>query len=470
MDNEDKVKDLVLRSKNLFLKDIQKEIGRSELYNLDEEFAKTKKNRSPVVWISIILFVVVFVGIAVLVNAYIQRESRNIAVNIEAFEDVNLRDVLDKAKQYDRELTEARRRLQDLQNAMEGEIEQLRASMQRQIDVLNTRNMTAAARNRDIAELESKFKADAEAVREQYRPKIEEVEREIALIEGKMAAYDSKMVEMAREQEEVLNNQQRLFEIRHQETVDYYEAQIAELKKRMEEERESFEEYRENLVEALEANHQEEIQRLILKYNPRFTDEEVLKILDRKVDDFDQQIPFGFSEVLARENLYTKEELNTQYARIEDIRVLTERLMEIPYINSVPDALAHMENTMYLVVNEYEHLWHTLADDISAKVLSIRSRNRMIDQFTFALNSLIFSSRENGYILDSRNPDALVVFIGDLYDVNEGDTGYVFREDDEFIAHIRFTYKDGRLYAQTKELADPAKAIQPFDKILIETN
>ena len=268
MDNEDKVKALIVRSKNLFLKDIQKDMDKSELYNLDEEFAKTKKNRSPVVWLSIVIFIVVFVGIAVLVNAKIQKESRNIAVSIEAFEDVNLREVLDKAKQYDRELTEARRRLQDLIDTMEGEIEQMESSMNRQIDVLKTRNMTTAARNREIAALEAKFNTDSEAVREKYRPSIEAIEREIAVIEEKIAGYDSKMVAMAREQEEVLNNQQRLYEIRQQETIDYYEAQIEDLKTRLIQEQKNFDAYRQDLVEALEKEPRRGNQQVDFKVQP----------------------------------------------------------------------------------------------------------------------------------------------------------------------------------------------------------
>lgn len=457
-----------MRGKNIFLEDIQKEISKSELYNLDDEFSKTKKNRSPLVWITISIFILVFVSIAFFVNAYIEKKTRNIAVNIQAFEDVNLREVLDKSKQYDRELIEAQRTLKDLQSLRDVEIDQLRSANVRKIDILNTRNMNKAERDHEIAKLESQLKKDTLALSKKYQPNITAAGQEVSMIEEKIASYDSRMVTLAKEQEVILDNQQQIFNIRQKEMADYYESQIEQLRKRIDSEQTAFNEYKENLGNAMGKNKQEEIEQLMLTYNPHFTEEAIVTVLKEGIQQSEDPIKFGFQAVLSQEHIYSEKQLTEQYKKIQNIQLLLKRLRAIPYINSVPPTLEYVENALYELVKEYENLWHDLVSLVVTKSASVSSRDIVIDQFVYALNSLVSSSRENGYVLDSRNPKELVVFIGDLYALEDGETGFIFRKDDEIIATVQFYKRGEKFYARVVEMANSENAIQPFDKILVE--
>ncbi|MDX9802310.1 MAG: hypothetical protein RBT69_13350, partial [Spirochaetia bacterium] len=72
MDNDGKVKDIVAKSKNVFLDWSNLEVGSRDLYDLEVEFAASKKNRNYVVIITLLLFLIAVVGTAYAVTRYIQ--------------------------------------------------------------------------------------------------------------------------------------------------------------------------------------------------------------------------------------------------------------------------------------------------------------------------------------------------------------------------------------------------------------
>jgi hypothetical protein len=108
--SSENIQDLVEQSKLVFLRELATEFQeRQAQYNLEEEFAKTKRNRSllvPMVVMGIVLF---FVAGAVGITLYIENRSKDVQVGVHAFEDVNLRDVLDAAREHEQERKAARR-------------------------------------------------------------------------------------------------------------------------------------------------------------------------------------------------------------------------------------------------------------------------------------------------------------------------------------------------------------------------
>jgi hypothetical protein len=51
--------------------------------------------------------------------------------------------------------------------------------------------------------------------------------------------------------------------------------------------------------------------------------------------------------------------------------------------------------------------------------------------------------------------------------IKAGDSGYVFRTDDNYIGMVKFTEVGTVSKATVTELADTSKPILPFDKILL---
>ena len=66
----------------------------SDTYNLEREYAKTKKNKSPFVPLLLVGCFLLVLGAALLINYTISKQNEQITVNLEAFHDLNLKNLL----------------------------------------------------------------------------------------------------------------------------------------------------------------------------------------------------------------------------------------------------------------------------------------------------------------------------------------------------------------------------------------
>ncbi|MEW5815438.1 MAG: hypothetical protein AB1798_08615 [Spirochaetota bacterium] len=474
MDNDNEVKDLVERSKSVFLREIGERYAKRDFYRLDQEFAKTRKNRSPVVWLSVLIFVSTLAAAAIVLTMYIQGESQKVPIDIADFADVNLKDVLDKARKYENDMKIAQRELQDLNDTMNQEIADITQKADQQIEILKNQNLDKAELDRQTAEIRAKQKNEIEAVRVKYKSLVEKKRQAIAEIQTAMDAYDAKIVAQAKQQEEILNNQQKRFDIQMQDTVNYYETKVKDLENQRKQEVAELKAYHENLTTQLKKNqvdeinrlnekHADETARLILKYNPVYSSGAMADILGKDVPrgTLDSVALKDYRNVLQQENILDAQGFGRIRSSLSDISVLLKNLKTIPFTNSVPAVLDKLESTETAVIKEYENLWSRTAD-------LLNSRNMAINQYLYALDSLLANSRENGYILDPRDTRNIVVYIYKLHDVKDGDFGYVFREDNEPIGTIKFSVSSGVIKASLAELTSAEKPVKPFDKILIQ--
>jgi len=474
MDNDDKIKDIAVRGARFFLRGSRASDVKQQEYQLDREFAKTKKNRSPVVIIAVLLFVAVFAVGAVLVTLYIQRESKRVAVNIEDFADVNLKDVLDRAKKFENQLAAAQRELQDLFAEMEREVQAVNDNLNRQLVLLENRQISSAEKSRQENSYRVQAENDIADIREKYQPKIEAIEARIAEIQGNIDAYDSKLIEQAKEQQEILDNQRRRFEIETEETVNYYETRLEEIQENADRKIRNLNEYHDSYIDQLNTNHRNEvaalkqkhaneISALILKYNPNFESERLKRILNRFTEKrtIDEVELEKYRDILQEEDILSPQDFRLLRSYLTDLSVLLSRLQEIPYENSIAPAIDQLEYMGTEIFSKYEILWSRMSDVLA-------ERNIEVEQFLFGLDHLVSASRENGYILDARNPEKIIVYLDKILDVEDGDTGYVFRQEDELIALIRFNVTPEEITASLTESVSPDLTIAPFDKILID--
>ena len=481
-------RELVEQSKMLFLQQVLDEFrDKQAQYNLEQEFAKTKKNRSLMVPLVILGIVVVFVGAMVGVTWYIQQSSQDIQISITEFEDVNLREILDGAQRLQNQLDNARRRMENLITEREQAIENVRDEAERRISLLQNEEISQAERSSRVAAVEEDAEEQIVSIREEYGARIEEVEAEIADLEEQIAQYDSRQLEQAREQEEILNNQQQVFELEKeqirqeyeeeiQSLTNSYESRIAELEQYQAEFERTIRRRQANEISRLREQHNNQIRELILRFNPEMDEENLASMLTRN---FPSAVRSKagiepYRAILGEEEAMSRGEYANLAQNVDEFAMIVDRLQEVPYVNSVPLALNQLEFRNLEIIQQYEGIWRSLAQSVLSRDAIIEAREQTIsgleaniDEFLYALDSLTRQNRENGYILDPRRPSNIVVYIDRLRDVTNGTRGYVFREDDEYIGIIEFSVSDRDVSASVIELAEDAE-LRPFDKVLIQ--
>ena len=468
--------ELIERSKQVFLREIVNEFRRrQQQYDVGTEFAKTRRNRSLMVPLTIIGLIVVFSGVVIAVTQYIQSNSRAIEVDIQDFADVNLREVLDEAQRLQNQLEAAQRELQQLESERNSRIQQVQRARDRDIQLLQERELGAA----EIQQRTAQFNAIAEnqiaGINEEYESQIAELEARIADLRDQIAQYDSRQLEQAREQEEVLNNQQRVFELELEQVREEYETEIATLTERYEEQIAELEAYQAEFEQTIRQRHANEIARLIRRYNPDFSGTSIGPLLGSAPPAARTFAGIGgYSSVLAEDRVVSRarfEELRLQYAAVGE---LIDAMQNVPYENSVPAVLNELELRTADLAAGFEAIREGLEQTvigrdeiIAARNTTIAEQQERIDEFLYSLDEFARSNGDTGYILDPRDPGNVVAYINRIRSVDVGSLGYVFRRDDEFVGTIRFVRRDGRIAAERVETAEGLD-LRAFDKVLID--
>ena len=508
MDNDDKVGKNLPSTQRRSRREIQRELlgvdkwdgvnrrtqDRSRQFEFEKEFSKTKKNKNTAVKLITIIFIAIVALTALGITSYIQFRNRRIRIEIADFEDVNLKDLLNVAKKNENDQRLAKIALVDLNQELETKIAGIRTWETNEITLIRSREHSEAERERLIRNVRLKADRDIESLKKVYGQRMEAKEREIEEIQKKIDAYDTRMMEQAKQQEEILNNQQRLHDLELQNKETYYEGKIKELTTNYTAEIESQKQYLKNIVSALEAKHQNqiaalkrehqaEIERLILKYNPVFTGEDLLRALNRQIDpSVSKALLFSeYQKALQDEAVMSEEELEGIRGKIRDMDRILNRMKEVPYTNSVPKALDQLQALSRSATKNYEDFWNNLLRVVNQKNETIKGRDQIIrdkdttigikedriGQFQFFLETLTHKTRENGYVIDPRNLKSVLTFIKPIYPVADGDVGLIFRRDDEYIGSLVFHKSAGEILAEITEIRE-GKSIEPFDKILLQ--
>ncbi len=484
MDDEGKVTDLVEQSKLTFLREAIEEFKREQSqYDLGKEFANTRKNRSPLVTGVIIAVVAVFALGAWGITLYIQQRANQVQVSIQDFQEVNLREVLDAAKRLDNQLSDVESKKVSLQKERDDKIALMKENAQQQIQLLATQSLTDQQVKDKTAAINNALQVQISAVTKDYATKIDALNQQIKSIQDQQAQYDTRQVEQAKQQQAVLNNQQQAFELQLQQQKQSYEDKIAALTADYEKQIADLKTFHNEYVAAMQKKHDNEVAALIAKYNPTFTDPAVVGILNAPVDAnaLANANLADFDTLLANENVIGSAAYAKIRADLADYQTLIHRLEQVPYENSIPDALKQLEYRNLSLAREIQQIWTGLVQVVKKKDSEIASRDQTIatrnqtiadlktqlGQFSYAMDSLVQINSENGYIIDPRDPKNVIVYLNKIRQVSNGTKALVFRNDDQFIGTIQFSVSDGTTRAAVTSVAT-GQHLMPFDKILIQ--
>ena len=205
-------------------------VNSSDSYDLEKEYAKTKKNRSP--------FVSLLLGISILVvfllswglTAYINTKNQEITVNLSEFEGLNVKNLLDSVNKvqtnYDNAMKNKTNIISDRDVALR-KAEEKRDSELFVIESLNLDNKKEIeARQNAVLE---EYEASVAQINEYYEPQIVLADNELAEYKKQLDEYDTSKLEAARQQEQALDSERRVHRLEMEKLSSEYEARIAAL-------------------------------------------------------------------------------------------------------------------------------------------------------------------------------------------------------------------------------------------------
>ena len=346
MDNDNKIKNLKLdteqRHKEVLLF-LNEELNRlqtvnsSESYDLEKEYAKTRKNRSPFSALILIISIAVVVLSSWGITAYINKQNQKISVNLQEFEGLNIKNLLDSVSKvqanYDAAVKTRANIISDRDVALR-KAEEKRDSDLFLIDSLSLRKKEAEKRKAAVLE---EYEKSLVEINQEFEPQIMSAENELAEYKKQLDEYDTAKLEAARQQEQALDSERRVHQLEMNKLSEEYEARIAELQKSIANERKSNSAQMRSSVTEVSQKYIAEIAQL----DPDLSKNEIQPIVTGINSQYNESFDY---EKFAEENELDDEtaieglkEFQETYDQYSSIR---RPLEEIPYKNSVPSYLA----------------------------------------------------------------------------------------------------------------------------------
>ncbi len=350
--------------------------GGVQIYAIEEEYPRSRKNKSYGLYALMTIFLVFLVGSAWVLTQYVQEKNKNTQVDISDFEDINLSQLLDQSKKDQVELKSAQDDLEKLK-------EEMRIKM---------RISSGPQRDRLSA---------------YYRKKIREKETEISQLQSKVDSHNKRLKDVEKKAESLVANYQRLYSIKlARKTKEFQDKERA----------------------------------LIARYNPTFTNSSVKNAVETGLTQTVEDVElYAYQQLLAKEGIATKQKFETLYQNIAQQRVVLERIEKIPYIRSMPDAIKSLHNQSKSIVATYNDVWYKMYLNIVRKnaqlnqyqyalqrlllsrsesgiVLDPRNKNKI---YVFMSNRYAIKPGDTGYVF--RQDD---VMIGKISFFRQGNTLY----------------------------------------------
>lgn len=388
MDNDNKINEenLALNDKNeihqevmLFLGEELENIHKSskgQTYDIEEEYGKTKKHKSPFVALILISCFVVVIGISFMIHKIVSVKNSEIQVNLQKFDDLNLKGLLDTVSSAQNNYDNAVKTKTTIEANMEAKLKSASESYENELFVLESLKLSKSQYNERLEELKNQYNESVIEIHKEFDESIAQSEKQIQEYKKQLAEFDTAKIEAAREQEKALNSERQLRKLETEKLTKKYEDRIAEINNSMEEMRlKNNEEMRRTVMEVTN-KYQAEIDTL----DPQLNDENA-NIIIQEVSMYEAD-NFAGKKLLAEVEIDSekvKNAVNTYQNLYDEYDYIDKTVASIPQKKSIPQ---YVKTSRTLVNSMGETFYNTtmaLYDETVELNREIEYQNEIIE-------------------------------------------------------------------------------------------
>lgn len=448
-------------------------------YDIEKEYAKSKKNHSPFSALMLTgCFLLVF-GIAFFMTRIISANNEEITVSLEEFDDLNLKNLLDTVTAAQTNYENAVKKRATIEGDMSVKLKAAEDARTNDIFVVDSMHLRSKKiYNQRIAEVEEKYSAAVAAVHEEYDAQLIQAESEVEEYKKQLADFDAAKIESAKEKEKALDSERRVKELEQKKIKDQYEARISELNKKLADTQKRNSEDMRVAVGSVSAQYQSEIDKL----DPVLNDKTAKEIIARSSSNFVQD--FNGASALQNRGISSAKvssAIDSYQTLFDDYTYLDKTVASIPQKNSIPAyvAASHKlvnsmgENFLNTTVSFYNETVE-LNGKISELNETINSLNESIKETNAAhqeeltsqqsfyedtMENLMTLAKTSAIILTAKDYDSIMLYVAGKarYLISEEGAdsefkidkltvkGKIFRQEDESFKFVVLEDKSGNL-------------------------
>lgn len=306
-----------------------------QAYNLEKEFSKTSKHKSPLAMILLGICFLVVLSTVVVMSLVIDQKDKGISVEMSVFDDLNLKNLLDTVSKIQDNYDSAVKSRSDLINNRESEFRNAEAKRDQEIFLIKSLKLPASDEKDRINKINKAYDDSVKSINSQYEPKIKALEAEINDYEEQLKEYDASKIQAAQEQERLINSERRVQELERRKLAQQYEDRIAELEKTIELLRSSSSDDVYNSITTLSSKYQAEINGLDPKLHDIKAEDLIVEAKKNSSGKFDsKKTVSGISDETAVNGF---EQFQKDY---DSYSYLLNAVSALPQKNSIPSYVA----------------------------------------------------------------------------------------------------------------------------------
>ena len=389
MDNDNKINEenLSLKDRNkihqevmLFLGDELENIHKSskgQTYDIEKEYGKTKKNKSPFVALILTGCFVVVIGVSFMIHRIVSAKNSEIQVSLQKFDDLNLKGLLDTVSVAQSNYDNAIKTKATIEADMESKLKTANENYENEVFVLDSLKLSESQYNDRVEELKKQYNDIVTEIHKEFDESIAQAEKQIQEYKKQLAEFDTAKIEAAREQEKALNSERQLRKLETEKLTKEYEDRIAEINNSMQELRLKSNEEIRNTVKEVTNKYQAEIDTL----DPKLNDENANSIIQEagmyEVYNFDGKKLFAESEI---DSEIIENAVNVYQNIYDEYDYIDKTVASIPQKNSIPEYV----KTSRTLVNAMGKTFYTTAMSLYDETVELNQeieyRNEQIEE------------------------------------------------------------------------------------------
>jgi len=423
MADDNKIEDLIQSSKDRFLpREVADHDTKALEYSLDKEFAKTKRAFDWKFYSILFIFLLVVIGGTFVTTTYVELQNQKAQYSFN-IEDINLQEQITSTKREEKNVNLAKEKLNQVMKEKAGKIKAVEDNYTLEIEKISKKPLGNDELKSEMEQLKSSKENDIEKIKVTYAPLIAKEESNVDKAESDFANKKAKLEADINKADKIVNNYKRLQQMQ---------------------------------INMIKEKHADEMSDLKLKYNPNFTEASIRDIL-KSINKMKMIEKPALEDIngLTKNRVITEAEYKTIRNKIEDYQKVVSRMQKIPYTNSVEPALRVMQHDTYFLISEYERIMVKMLKNLE-----------ILQKYQHAFNQIAEFSVDSGIIIDASNTNEVIFSLKPIVQVEEGDTGLIFRKSDEPIGTILFEMKSGKITGRITDMVANQK-IQPLDKIFV---
>lgn len=435
MDNDNKIANAETEKELLlFLGEELEPLRRTKrvnVYDLETEYAKTRKNKLWSVWITLGATLAVVVLVTVFTIRGLSASNEKIDVNLSSFEDLNLANLFDQLSRTQQNFDDATKRRAELQGSLEARLSRAKMKMESDLELLQNTRLSRAVRAARSEKIRSDYNSEVSAAHDELDATISAAETEVRQYEEQLKSYDSENVARAQQWEQQMDSERQVHELEKRKLIEDYDARLDSMRKQLEETRQKDFEERRAATAEISRHYEGEISKL----DPVVRDQRMSGILqsadEKSAGVFDAEMLNASSGGRLSEDFAAA--LRAVQDDYNDLEYLYQKAADVPQRNTMKSVVPAEQKLSYNITN---NLALSAVNEIMAKDSEIAEANKKAAAAEAAaksaaeerdferkssaayvniLNSGLFDSKTAGFVIDPASPRGVAVFIRDAF-------------------------------------------------------